>query len=181
MSTQGAVEATDASPAMLELGQAAAPTAVCKLREGFGPQPKAKAIASSGLLHWSADPGLVLKHWRDALPKSGRLLLGVPCDPCLCELRDLTGEGPIRWRDESSGCRFWTMPALTSGRMASSSRRKPIPRPSTSCVPCTAAASRVPLGSARANSATSSATTTDFIARATPSSPRGLGSWWMRA
>jgi SAM-dependent methyltransferase len=95
------VEATDASPAMIELGQAAAPTAVWKLREGFGPQPKAKAIASSGLLHWSADPGLVLKHWRDALPKSGRLLLGVPCDPCLCELRDLTGEGPIRWRDEA--------------------------------------------------------------------------------
>jgi|LakMenEpi03Aug12_release.lakeMendotaPanAssembly.Ray.scaffolds.fasta_scaffold374245_1 trans-aconitate methyltransferase len=95
------VEATDASPAMIELGQAAAPTAVWKLREGFGPQPKAKAIASSGLLHWSADPGHVLKHWRDALPKSGRLLLGVPCDPCLCELRDLTGEGPIRWRDEA--------------------------------------------------------------------------------
>jgi hypothetical protein len=27
-------------------------------------------------------------------------LLGVPCDPCLNELRDLIGEGPVRWRDE---------------------------------------------------------------------------------
>ncbi len=95
------VEATDASPAMLELGQAAAPNAVWKLREAFGPQPKAKAFASSGLLHWAADPVQVLKHWYAALPKDGRLLLGVPCDPCLNELRDLTGEGPVRWRDEA--------------------------------------------------------------------------------
>ena len=27
--------------------------------------------------------------------------MGVPCDPCLNELRDLIGEGPVRWRDES--------------------------------------------------------------------------------
>lgn len=94
------VEATDASPAMLALGQAAAPNAVWKLREAFGPQPKAKALASSGLLHWASDPVQVLRHWRAALPNAGRLLLGVPCDPCLNELRDLTGEGPIRWRDE---------------------------------------------------------------------------------
>ena len=94
--TAAALDGAPAAPS-----QAAAPTAVWKQREAFGPQPKAKAIASSGLLHWAADPVLVLKQWREALPKSGRLLLGVPCDPCLNELRDLTGEGPIRWRDEA--------------------------------------------------------------------------------
>ena len=93
------VEATDASPAMVARGQVAAPAAVWKLREAFAPLPQAKALASSGLLHWAADPVAVLKHWHAALPTGGRLLLGVPCDPCLHELRDLTGEGPIRWRD----------------------------------------------------------------------------------
>lgn len=95
------VEATDASPAMVARGQVAAPNAVWKVREAFAPLPKAKALASSGLLHWATDPVAVLKHWHAALPKGGRLLLGVPCDPCLYELRDLTGEGPIRWRDEA--------------------------------------------------------------------------------
>jgi SAM-dependent methyltransferase len=99
---QGAsVEATDNSPAMVAIGKFNAPTAVWSVRNAFTKIPPTSAIASSGLLHWAADPVAVLKNWHDALPKKGRLLLGVPCDPCLYELRDLMGEGPLRWRDET--------------------------------------------------------------------------------
>jgi SAM-dependent methyltransferase len=95
------VDATDASPAMVELGRQAVPAANWSVHNAFGPIDKAGALASTGLLHWAADPAAVLKHWHAALPKGGRLLLGVPCDPCLNELRDLVGEGPVRWRDEA--------------------------------------------------------------------------------
>lgn len=98
---QGArVTATDSSPAMVALGRAAAPAATWEVRDAFGPLERANALASTGLLQWAADPAAVLRHWHAALPAGGRLLLGVPCDPCLNELRDLVGEGPIRWRDE---------------------------------------------------------------------------------
>ena len=95
------VDATDASPAMVELGRQAVPGANWSVHNAFGPVDPANALASSGLLHWAADPAAVLRHWRAALPAGGRLLLGVPCDPCLNELRDLIGEGPVRWRDEA--------------------------------------------------------------------------------
>ncbi len=95
------VDATDASPAMVELGRPAVPAANWSVHNAFGPIAKSNALASTGLLHWAADPAAVLRHWRAALPEGGRLLLGVPCDPCLNELRDLIGEGPVRWRDES--------------------------------------------------------------------------------
>ena len=95
------VDATDASPAMVELGRQAVPAASWSVHNAFGPIEPAKALASTGLLHWAGDPAAVLRHWRAALPEGGRLLLGVPCDPCLNELRDLIGEGPVRWRDES--------------------------------------------------------------------------------
>ncbi len=98
---QGAsVEATDNSSSMVEMGRKNAPLADWKVRDAFNQIPKAKALASSGLLHWAPDPAAVLRYWHDALPSKGRLLLGVPCDPCLFELRDLMGEGPVHWRDE---------------------------------------------------------------------------------
>jgi SAM-dependent methyltransferase len=95
------VEATDGSPEMVAVGKENVPTADWKVHDAFTEIPSTSAIASSGLLHWAADPGVVLRHWHNALPKGGRLLLGVPCDPCLFELRDLMGEGPLRWRDEA--------------------------------------------------------------------------------
>jgi SAM-dependent methyltransferase len=95
------VDATDGSPAMVELGRQAVPAANWSVHNAFGPIERAGALASTGLLHWAADPAAVLKHWHAALPAGGRLLLGVPCDPCLNELRDLVGEGPVRWRDEA--------------------------------------------------------------------------------
>ncbi len=95
------VDATDSSPAMVALGREAAPNANWQVHDAFGPIDKAKALASSGLLHWAPNPSAVLKHWRAALPKGGRLLLGLPCDPCLVELRECVGEGPLFWRDEA--------------------------------------------------------------------------------
>ena len=95
------VEATDGSAEMVAVGKDNVPLAEWKVRDAFTEIPATAAIASSGLLHWAADPGVVLSHWHHALPRGGRLLLGVPCDPCLFELRDLMGEGPLRWRDEA--------------------------------------------------------------------------------
>ena len=95
------VEATDSSPEMVAVGKENVPMADWKVHDAFAEIPATAAIASSGLLHWAADPAAVLTHWHNALPKGGRLLLGVPCDPCLFELRDLMGEGPLRWRDEA--------------------------------------------------------------------------------
>lgn len=95
------VDATDASPSMVELGRVAVPTANWSVHNSFGPIAKAGALASTGLLQWAADPAAVLRHWHAALPTGGRLLLGLPCDPCLHELRHLVGEGPVRWRDEA--------------------------------------------------------------------------------
>lgn len=95
------VDATDSSPAMVEVGRRNVPLANWSVHDAFGPIQETKALATSGLLHWAADPAKVLRHWHTALPEGGRLLLGVPCDPCLHEFRDLIGEGPVRWRDEA--------------------------------------------------------------------------------
>ncbi len=95
------VEATDNSPAMVAFGQQAVPNAHWQVHDAFGPIEPAKALASSGLLHWASNPSAVLRHWRAALPQGGRLLLGLPCDPCLIELRELVGEGPLFWRDKA--------------------------------------------------------------------------------
>lgn len=95
------VQATDGSPEMVAVGKENVPNAQWKVHDAFTEIPPATALASSGLLHWAADPVAVLRHWHKALPKNGRLLLGVPCDPCLFELRDLMGEGPLHWRDEA--------------------------------------------------------------------------------
>ena len=95
------VQATDGSAEMVAVGQENVPHAEWKVHDAFTEIPATSAIASTGLLHWAADPSVVLRHWHNALPKGGRLLLGVPCDPCLFELRDLMGEGPLRWRDEA--------------------------------------------------------------------------------
>ena len=62
------VDATDSSPAMVELGRQAVPAANWSVHNAFGPIEKAGALASTGLLHWAADPAAVLRHWRAALP-----------------------------------------------------------------------------------------------------------------
>lgn len=99
---QGAVvDASDNSPAMVEVGRQAAPSATWTVHDGFHDIFPCHNLASNGLLQWAPDPGKVLRVWREALRGDGRLLLGVPCDPGFWELRGLAGDGPIHWRDEA--------------------------------------------------------------------------------
>lgn len=99
---QGAVvDASDNSPAMVEIGRMAAPSATWTVHNGFDDVFPCHNLASNGLLQWAPDPGRVLRHWRGAIHSGGRLMLGVPCDPGFWELRGLAGDGPIRWRDEA--------------------------------------------------------------------------------
>ena len=53
------VDATDASPAMVELGRQAVPAASWSVHNAFGPIEPAKALASTGLLHFSLSRFLV--------------------------------------------------------------------------------------------------------------------------
>jgi len=99
---QGAVvDASDASPAMVAIGRAAAPSATWSVQDAFGEIFPCHHLATSGMLQWAPDPGSVLRSWRSAVHRGGRLLLGVPCEPGFRELRSLAGEGPIHWRDEA--------------------------------------------------------------------------------
>lgn len=99
---QGAVvDASDASPSMVELGRATAPSATWSVQDAFGEIFPCHNLASNGMLQWAPDPVSALRRWRSALHAGGRLLLGVPCEPGFRELRSLAGEGPIHWRDES--------------------------------------------------------------------------------
>lgn len=99
---QGAiVDASDSSPAMVEVGREAAPSASWSVQDALGDLFPCHHLASNGMLQWSPDPVGALRRWRSAVHPGGRLLLGVPCEPGFRELRALTGEGPIRWRDEA--------------------------------------------------------------------------------
>lgn len=99
---QGAVvDASDNSPAMVEIGRQSAPSATWTVHNGFEDIFPCHNLASNGMLQWAPDPGKVLRTWRDAIHSGGRLLLGVPCDPGFWELRGLAGDGPIHWRDEA--------------------------------------------------------------------------------
>lgn len=99
---QGAlVDASDNSPAMVAIGRQSAPSATWTAHDGFNDIFPCHNLASNGLLQWAPDPGKVLRAWREAIHAGGRFLLGVPCDPGFWELRGLTGDGPIHWRDEA--------------------------------------------------------------------------------
>ena len=99
---QGAVvDASDGSPAMVEVGKLSAPSATWTVHDGFGEIFPCHNLASNGMLQWAPDPGNVLRRWHTSIHHGGRLLLGVPCEPGFCELRALAGEGPIHWRDEA--------------------------------------------------------------------------------
>jgi len=104
---QGAVvDASDASPAMVEVGRQAAPSATWSVQDAFGDLFPCHNLASSGMLQWAPDPAAVLRRWREAVHPGGRLLLGVPCEPGFRELRALAGEGPLHWRDEPQWLRL---------------------------------------------------------------------------
>ena len=104
---QGAiVDASDASPAMVEIGKQSAPSATWSVQDAFSYAFPCHNLASNGMLQWAPDPGSVLRHWHEVLHEGGRLLLGVPCEPGFRELRSLSGEGPIHWRDEAQWLRL---------------------------------------------------------------------------
>lgn len=93
--------ATDSSPAMLAIGQRAAPQAEWALLDAFRePIPTADLQVSSGLLQWAPDPGQALARWAAAVRSGGRMVHAFPCEPCLREWRSLVPHGPLRWRSE---------------------------------------------------------------------------------
>jgi SAM-dependent methyltransferase len=94
------VLATDASPRMVSLGQAVVPAAQWRRLDAFAPGlPPSSLQVSSGLLQWAPDPLAVLKRWKEALARDGRMVHAMPCDPCLQEWRELVPESPVHWRD----------------------------------------------------------------------------------
>ena len=93
------VRATDASPAMAELGRKAAAAARWSVLDAFeSAVPEAALQISSGLLQWAAEPREVLRGWGAALKPGGRLVHAFPCDPCLEEWRALVPASPVLWR-----------------------------------------------------------------------------------
>ena len=101
--TRVAVHATDASPAMVELGRKNVPAARWSRLDAFVESvPQSHLQISSGLLQWAEDPERVLRKWKAALRPDGRMVHAFPCEPCLREWRSLVPEGPVRWRDEAA-------------------------------------------------------------------------------
>jgi len=95
------VVATDASPAMVALGNTAVPQAQWRVLDAFSETlPPSTIQVSSGLLQWAANPVHVLQSWKQALLPGARMLHAFPCQPCLQEWREVLPESPVFWRDE---------------------------------------------------------------------------------
>jgi len=96
------VQATDASPTMVERGRLAAPKARWFVLDAFKESPPVSLLQiSSGLLHWAADPVPTLARWKQSLMAGGRMVHAIPCEPCLTEWRALVPESPVPWRNEA--------------------------------------------------------------------------------
>ena len=94
--------ATDASPAMVQLGSLAVPQADWAVLDAFKQLlPVASLQVSSGLLHWAEDPVAMLERWKKSLSPGGHMTHAMPCDPCLAEWRALVPESPVPWRSEA--------------------------------------------------------------------------------
>lgn len=91
--------ATDAAPGMVARGRQQAPAAQWRVLDAFSESlPVADWQVSSGLLHWADDPVAVLARWKTFLPRGGRMMHAMPCEPCLAEWRALVPESPVDWR-----------------------------------------------------------------------------------
>ncbi len=97
------VHATDAAPAMLEIGKQTVPRAHWSRLDAFGEAIPTSALqVSSGLLQWAGDPRAALAAWGRALTPDGRMIHAFPCEPCLREWRAVSHRSPILWRTEEA-------------------------------------------------------------------------------
>jgi SAM-dependent methyltransferase len=95
--------ATDASPAMVEIGKSAVPSVDWRVLDAFSyPLFVSDLQVSSGLLQWAPNPVAALRHWKAALRSGGRMVHAFACEPCLQEWREVAPESPLTWRDESA-------------------------------------------------------------------------------
>lgn len=98
---RNSIRATDASPAMVDIGRQAVPEVTWEVLDAFAQIIPASSLQlSSGLLQWAPDPVAVLLGWKQAVRPGGRMIHAFPCDPCLCEWREVIAEGPLVWRGE---------------------------------------------------------------------------------
>ena len=112
--------ATDASPAMVQLGSLAVPQADWAVLDAFKQLlPVASLQVSSGLLHWAEDPVAMLERWKKSLSPSGRMIHAMPCDPCLAEWRALMPESPVPWRSEAEWLQIFQRAGLRVTRSRS--------------------------------------------------------------
>ena len=128
VATAAAVHATDASPAMVGVGQRRVPGAKWAVLDAFHePLPQSGLQVSSGLLQWAEHPVAVLRNWRAALPRGGRMVHAFPCVPCLAEWRSLVPQSPVQWRDESAWRRVFADAGLRIHRTGTWSLRPSFP------------------------------------------------------
>jgi SAM-dependent methyltransferase len=103
----GPVLATDASSTMVEQGRTAVPRAHWAVLDAFNdPLPPALLQVSSGLLHWAENPESTLARWKSFLAPGGRMVHGIPCEPCLAEWRAIVPESPVHWHSEEEWLRI---------------------------------------------------------------------------
>ena len=109
--------ATDASPAMLDLGKRALPEVHWRQLDAFSePLPRALLQVSSGLLQWAPEPGRVLQAWRAGLLPGGGMVHAFPCEPCLSEWRQVSHHSPIVWRSPADWVQLFERAGLSVKR-----------------------------------------------------------------
>ncbi|MEM8550568.1 MAG: methyltransferase [Verrucomicrobiota bacterium] len=98
------VHATDISPAMIKVGEAAYPAANWSLVDGWQPSVgRYDATVSASLMQWCPQPTEALRRQALTLKPGGRLLHGFYVDPTLTEFRSLApGWLPLPWRSQSA-------------------------------------------------------------------------------
>jgi malonyl-CoA O-methyltransferase len=96
----GRLIATDASPAMVEMGTANYPHAEWRIaRAEDPPDVSADWIFSSSYLQWAQEPALVARRWRARLAAGGRVLAGFFVTPTLPEIAAVLPDfAPLHWR-----------------------------------------------------------------------------------
>jgi SAM-dependent methyltransferase len=95
--------ATDTAPNMVELGRRQLPHVEWRVADAWRLDgPCVDRLFSASLLHWCADPVLVLSDWRRLTRRGGRMLHGFYVAPSLAEWQSIDGTySPVNWRSPS--------------------------------------------------------------------------------